>query len=158
MNRDAAVKAGQPDQFPRAGHVSRPQLLIRIDEIHQRARMVNDVDGARQLAEDVRRQAKRRRREVAGHRHDAVQGQVQVHLIAPGRVGDPPPGMSGVLRPYQAVDPRGGGRRQRAQQVNAEKPGGAGEEYLARSLAVRRRSHPGADRVIEFGVPGEVSP
>ena len=40
----APVPARQPDHLPGAGHVGGPQLLVRVDEVHQRARVVDHVD------------------------------------------------------------------------------------------------------------------
>ena len=51
MHGNAAVLPGQPDHLAGARHVGGPQLLVRVDEVHQRARMVDDVDVAGEVAE-----------------------------------------------------------------------------------------------------------
>src|SRR5260370_40078253 len=110
---------------------------------------MNDVDGSRQLAEFTGGEAQIRFGEIADHRHDAVDSQA-IKLVAFGSAHDAPQRMRGAARPNQAMDLRGGGGRQVAQQVNPEEAGRPGEEYLSRSLPVRWRTSVHVDRINQF--------
>ncbi len=60
MDRDATDQAGQPDHLAGARHVGGPQFLVRIDEVHDRARVIDDVNAPRELTELAGGQAEAR--------------------------------------------------------------------------------------------------
>jgi len=51
VDRDAPVAAGQPDHLTGARHVGGPQFLVRVDEVHGRADVIDDVGAPGELAE-----------------------------------------------------------------------------------------------------------
>ena len=151
---------GQPDHLPDARDVGGSQFLVRVDEIHRSARVIDDVDAPREPVEFAQGQAEAGRGEVTGQRHHAPAGQGG-QLEPGGGVRDALQCVRSVTRPDQAPDPRVGGGQQFVQQVSPEEPGRSGEEYLQRPAPVRPpvlrvRAQP--PRGAEFRLAGEVDP
>ena len=140
---------GEAQNLFGADHVRRLEPLVRKDPVHERATVIDDVDGRRQIGAHGRRHAERRLAEVSRHRHDAPLETVVPQRVGLQRLAQTHPPRLGTLGAHETVHLGGGAIQELTQEECAQESGGARQENVTRVIGELRRLRPRRDRRVE---------
>jgi hypothetical protein len=148
----------EPEDLSGSEHVGRTQDAVRSEEADRGCVMNDDVDRVGEPVELQRRQPQRRRGEVASDRDDPRRFSLGQRREPGGAIRSVNASTELGLRaasPHHAVDGRGRGREQLAEQLAPEEAGGAGQQHRAVEAPGRTlRRH--AEVVRQRDVPGDL--